>query len=349
MNFLVTGATGFIGQELLKELLKKFGPENINCLVKASTKPSEVAALSRYRTAGIKIIYGDLDSTNVSDEAAPSVDIIFHLAANIDTAATEKDLRVNDIGTERLLYWLGKKSRAARIIYTSSIAALDRNGPASQPLNESSPQTPRTMYGRTKLRGEQILQTRAVTDGYTYTILRLGTVYGPGGKTGGLFDLLFRLTAERKLTGRINWPGRTSVIHVADVVAIMIGLAQRREAKNEIFCVANSDAPTVGELAQRIGQISGFPVSPVNLPVWIWPLARAATSSALLARWVPPRMRVSIWRVSLIVDNGFWFDTRKLQSIWSAPLIPLDQGLSQLVKVYGHGDEPHATLQEKQR
>src|SRR6185436_17853095 len=107
------------------------------------------------------------------------VDLVFHLAANIDTAAPEAELRVNDLGTQHLLSWLGRSIRGGRVVYSSSIAVLDRNGPAEGPLNESSPCVPRTEYGHTKLRGEQILQALAGPQQFSYTILRLATVYGP--------------------------------------------------------------------------------------------------------------------------------------------------------------------------
>jgi nucleoside-diphosphate-sugar epimerase len=345
LNVLVTGATGFIGRELMAQLLEQFGAEAISCLVRPSTKPAEVDALARYQRAGVRIIEGDLDDPKVSRDSAPAVDVVFHLAANIDTASPETAHRVNYIGTERLLDWLGHKSRNTRVVYSSSIAVLDRNGPARKPLNESSPQTPRTAYGRTKLRGEEMLQARAATDGYTYTIFRLATVYGPGGKPGGLFDLLFKMTARRKLVGRINWPGRTSIVHVADVAAVMIGLARRTESANEIYCVANAEAPTVGELAQRIGQISGFPVSAINPPAWIWSIARVLTSSAWISALAPSPLRLELWRASLIVDHGFWFDTSKLQSAWAAPFRPLEAGLTQMASLPDDVEESTETLQ----
>src|SRR5205823_9327015 len=137
----------------------------------------------------------------------------------------------------------GQNVRQARVVYTSSIAVLDRDKPADGPLNESSPCVPRTEYGRSKLRGEQIIQAHAEPLGYQYTILRLATVYGPGAKTDGLFDRLFKLTRKHSLIARLNWPGRTSIVHVDDVTAIMVALAQARAAVNEIYCIANPDAP----------------------------------------------------------------------------------------------------------
>ena len=98
MKFLVTGGTGFIGRRVVNQLLAEYPATEIVCLVKRSDIPAEVDAEARYRSAGIRIIEGDLDDPKVSREAAPEADRILHLAANIDTALPEDQIRVNDIG-----------------------------------------------------------------------------------------------------------------------------------------------------------------------------------------------------------------------------------------------------------
>jgi nucleoside-diphosphate-sugar epimerase len=283
----------------------------------------------------VRIIDGDLDDPAVSRAAAPAVDVVMHLGANIDTTVPEAELRVNDIGTENLLRWLGGASKGARVLYTSSVAVLDRSGPATGPLTESSPATPRTPYGLTKLRGEHIIEARAAADGFTYTILRLPTVYGSGAKPGGMFDLLFALTARGSLASRLNWPGRTSIIHVNDAASLFIALSQRAETANQTYCIANPVGPTVGDLARDIGRVSGHPVRPIDLPPWLWSLIRRVIWNRLVIALVPPPARVAFWRLSLIADDGFWFDTSKLQSVWREPFVDLDAGLREMLASRG--------------
>jgi len=331
VKFLVTGGTGFIGRRVVSQLLAENPATDIVCLVKRSSTSAEMEALGRFHAAGIRVIEGDLDDPSVSREAPPPADRILHLAANIDTALPEAEIRVNDIGVENLLNWLKPVSRGARIVYTSSIAVNDRNGVASGPITETSPYTPRTDYGVTKLRGEHILEARAKTDGFTFTTLRLSTVYGPGSKPGGLFDLLFNLTAAGSLTGRIDWPGRTSIVHVEDTAALIIGVSAMPEAANEVYCVGNAEAPTVGQLAREIGRVSGHPVRPITLPGWLWSAIRGATWSAPVRALVPKSAALVYWRLSLIVDHGFWFDTRKLQSVWSKPPRDVDAAIREML------------------
>jgi UDP-glucose 4-epimerase len=290
-----------------------------------------MAAEERYRNAGVRIIEGDLDDPSVSREAAPRADAVLHLAANIDTALPEEQIRVNDLGVEHLLNWLSPVSSGARIVYTSSVAVHDRDGVATGPIVETSPYTPRTPYGVTKLRGEHILDARATTDGFTYTFLRLATVYGPGSKQGGMFDLLFTMTSEGSLGGRIEWPGRTSIIHVDDTAALIIGIASRPEATNQVYCVANAEAPTVGQLAQRIGRISGHPVRPIRLPAWLWSAIRRVLWSRPVRAVIPKSAALIYWRLSLIVDHGFWYDTRKLQSVWTRAPRDVDEAIGEML------------------
>lgn len=331
MKVLVTGGTGFIGRNLVAHLLTRHPATDIVCLVKRSAIPAETAALQRFQAAGIRIIEGDLDNPSVSLEPAPPADRVFHLAANIDTAVPESELRVNDLGTENLLRWLGPASRGARIMYTSSVAVHDRSGPSTGPINETSPYTPRTPYGLTKLRGEHFLEARAQTDGYTYTTMRLATVYGPGSKPGGLFDLLFEMTEKGSLDGRIAWPGRTSIVHVEDVASLLVDMAERPNAANQIYCTSNPESPTVAELAQRIGTVSGHPVRPIALPAWMWSLLNSLTWNPIVRALVPKSGHLLYWRLSLIIDDGFWYDTRKLQAVWTTPPRDVDTAIGEML------------------
>lgn len=325
MKILVTGATGFIGRRLVARLLAERPASDITCLVKRSDKTGEREALVQLRRSGVRVIEGDLDDPSISRESAPKVDALFHLAANIDTEGPPEEQRVNDLGTSYLLSWLGESLRGGRLVYASSIAVLDRDRPATGPLNELSPCVPRTEYGRSKLRGEQIIQTQKDKQGYQFTILRLATVYGPGAKPDGLFDKLFKLNARHSVLGRLNWPGRTSIVHVDDVAAIMATVVGRPETANQIYCIATPDAPTVGTIAEHIGRLVPEPPKPLNLPAWVWRIPRAIVWNPIVQ--ASPFAHVMFWRLTLMLDDGFWFDTTKFQSIWTERMIGLDEGL----------------------
>jgi nucleoside-diphosphate-sugar epimerase len=308
--------------------LADFGAQAVSCLVKAPVTPLESAALESFRAAGLRLIEGDLMSPSVADMPAPRVDVVLHLAANIDTDAREDELRVNHIGTSHLLDWLRPVISGARIMYASSVAVHDRDRKPTGPIDENSPLVARTAYGRTKLLGEEIIRRRAPEDGYSWTILRLPTVYGPGQKPGGLFDQLIQFASTGALPGRIDWPGRTSIIHVDDVAAVMIELSQRPDASGEIYCIA-AESPTVSELSQRIAQIIQRPRAGVAIPAPVLGMLRWIVWNRMAGRFVPHSARLPFWRLSLIVSDGFWFDTTKFRGAYGKPLRSLEQsGLS---------------------
>lgn len=332
MMILVTGATGFIGRRLVRRLLELYGAGAIACLVKTPTTAREAEALDSYRAAGIRLLEGDLTRQPVCAEPPPHADVVFHLGANIDTDAGEADLIVNHAGTRDLLDWLAPVSSGARIVYASSVAVHDRNASPTGPIDERSPLVPRTLYGKTKLQGETILRERAAVDGYEWTILRLPTVYGPGQKAGGLFDSLMTLASTGAVLGRIDWPGRTSIIYVDDVAEVMIDMARRGEAAGEIFCVASDESLTVSDLARTVGRVVGRPVRPIRVPRAVWRASQAIVWSPIVAAALPRALRLSFWRLSLIVSDGFWFDTAKLRRVYHGPLRSLEQGLADTLR-----------------
>ena len=327
MKALVTGGTGFIGRRLVRQLVAQYGVDGVTCLVKPPVTPFEAEALERFRSQGLRLIEGDLMARPVAAQAPPAVDVVFHLAANIDTDAPLEALRVNHEGTDRLLDWLSVVSRGTRIVYASSVAVHDRVAAPAGPIVETSPLTPRTGYGETKLRGEQILAERATRDGYSWTVLRLPTVYGPGQKPDGLFDQLITNAEGGSLLGRLDWPGRTSIIHVDDVAAAMIELAGRPEAAGEVFCIASDESLTVGELARGIGEAIGRPVRPIGIPGPLIATARWLVWNRTVAAMVPVSGRLAFWRLSLIISDGFWFDTTKFRRVYTRPLKKLSEGL----------------------
>ena len=333
-QFLITGATGFIGRRVVRQLLETIRAQNVVCLVKPPATPLEAAALESFRSAGVRLIQGDLLKPAPADEPAPKVDVVLHLAANIDTNASEEDLLVNHLGTTRLLDWLRPVSGGTRILYASSVAVHDRDREPAGPIDEGSPLVARTAYGRTKLLGEDIIRSRSSADGYSWTILRLPTVYGPGQKPGGLFDQLIQLTAQGALLGRIDWPGRTSIIHVDDVAAVMIELSQRADASGEIYCIA-AESPTVAELSERIARVVKRPRAPVVIPAAVLGVLRLMVWNKAVDRVIPPPARLAFWRLSLIVSDGFWFDTSKFRHAYDKPLKTVEEGLFDILPSQG--------------
>ena len=153
------------------------------------------------------------------------------------------------------------------------------------------------------------------------------TVYGRP-ETRGLLDQLTSLTSSGALLGRIDWPGRTSIIHVDDATDIMIDLAGRPAAAGEVFCVASDESLTVGEMARTIARATGHDLRPIAIPTSLLRASRAVVWNPSVAAAMPKFARTTFWQLSLIVSDGFWMDTTKLRRVYTKPLRMLEHGLA---------------------
>ena len=143
---------------------------------------------------------------------------------------------------------------------------------------------------------------------------------------------MIELASAGALLGRIDWPGRTSIIHVDDVADLMIALAERPESAGETFCLASDESLTVGEIARAIGRRVGRPIQPIPIPSLLLRAARAIVWSQAVGAAIPSFARLSFWRLSLIVSDGFWFDTAKLRRVYTKPIRELEEGLKDTVR-----------------
>ena len=218
MRVLVTGASGFIGRYVARRFVA--GGAEVYALVRS---PGDRLALP-----GAIPIEGDLGNPEslAALEELPPLDVVCHLAADTRMDASEEELEVNVSGTAALISHLALQLKDARFLFASSIAAVDRKTKPDAPLTTDDPPAPRSAYGLSKLRGEELVTAEAGVRGFSASLLRLGTIYGPGQERGGVVTLA-RAAKAGGLAARLPWPGKISFCHVADVAEVFWRLADR--------------------------------------------------------------------------------------------------------------------------
>jgi nucleoside-diphosphate-sugar epimerase len=237
MKALVTGATGFIGSNLVKELVRR-GYE-VTCLAR---KTSDLRCLE-----GLDVRFITADCTEKDSLMRLPGDFthVFHLAGLTKACTAEDFYAANADGTENLLSALSAKpSYLKRFLYLSSLAAA---GPSCEgmPLDEDSEPRPVSAYGLSKLKGEKAAIARK--DSMPVTVIRPPAVYGPRDRD---FFLFFRMVKK----GFYPYWGKCyySLLYVDDLVQGIITAAESEYAEGRIYFLSDGGIHSNDEIVSEI-------------------------------------------------------------------------------------------------
>lgn len=216
MKILVTGGAGFIGSNLLHHLLKD-GHEVIAIDNLSSGYRENIASMD------IRFEKLDLtDSETANNNVFKNVDLIYHLAANVDNRFSWENpyLSLENNPKATLNVALAAKNFSIPRIIFSSTGTIYGDHP-TQPYKEefeSSKQT--TLYGATKYASEGVLSVFSEHFGISCDVFRFVGVLGPNSSHGHLYDFMAKLRqnpTELKVLG--NGLQRKSYIYVDDLIS----------------------------------------------------------------------------------------------------------------------------------
>ncbi len=172
---LVTGGAGFIGSELVHQLVQ----EDFEVFVIDNLRNGRRENLSELPAASAHLLVADIRDTALLAELMQEVDIIYHLAClgvRHSIHSPQENHEVNATATLNLLM-LARKSNVRRFVYVSSSEVY---GTARQaPMSEEHPTYPMTVYGASKLAGECYARAFYTTYGYPTVIVRPFNTFGP--------------------------------------------------------------------------------------------------------------------------------------------------------------------------
>ena len=242
---LVTGANGFIGDYLVKRLLKE--GLQVRVLIQRGT------ALGPLVNLPIETLDGDLSEPETLKAAVQGADYIFHLAA-LKKAYSEAEYdAANFIGTKNLLEACIQSNPALkRLVYMSTQAALGPAESHDKPLNEETPSKPVSFYGTSKRKGEV-----AVLD-YAHrlpvTIVRAPVVYGP--KKKELFQVYKAATLHLQLILGF-FTKYISFCYIDDLIEGLWLAAMKEAARGQIYFIADETIYTDRQFSKTVAEVLG--------------------------------------------------------------------------------------------
>jgi dihydroflavonol-4-reductase len=257
MKILVTGASGHVGSNLVRELVAR--GEQVRALVHVNRHT--VGALD------IETVSGDVCNPASLYRAFDGIDTVYHLAACLSlTTGNWREMEpVNIVGTRNVIDAC-LKTGVKRLVHFSSIHALVSHAndgviDESSGLMEVSDWPP---YGMSKASGEKEVRL-AIERGLDAVIVRPTAVLGPFDFQPSFFGEVLILLARGKLPGLVK--GGFDWVDVRDVVAGAITAAQKAPAGSDYLL--SGHWASFKELAAITSRISGISAPSFMCPLWL--------------------------------------------------------------------------------
>jgi nucleoside-diphosphate-sugar epimerase/predicted dehydrogenase len=258
-KILVLGGAGFIGQELIRQLLE--AGHSVRAMVRGSP-----LALDPLRSDRLEIVRGDIRRRLDLETAIAGVDVVYHLAHA--QCRTWQDYQDNDIGPTRTVGEICLASGVKRLIYAGTIDCYYAGAKAGV-ITEETPLDPnivrRNYYARAKAAAETLLLEMHKARGLALVILRPGIVIGRGTSpfhwgVGRFTDNICEVWGD----GRNKLP----LVLVSDVAAAFVTAMTTDGINGCSFNLIDQPFLSANEYLDELERLAGQPVRVQHRLIW---------------------------------------------------------------------------------
>ncbi len=237
---IVTGAAGFIGLNLVRELAKL----GADVMVIDRVPPPE-------RLPKVEFEWADLRHLDQVYEA----DYLIHLAAITNAGYAERHpldtYEVNLLGTVNLLNHVNIRKR---VLFPSTALVYKAS---ESPLDEDAERELSATYAQSKNLGEQVVKSICGRMGVDYTIVRFFNVYGPGQLPMYIVAQVLRQIAEEHRVELRNGSVMRDMLFVDDCIDAVLKLVVTPAAANSIFNIGSGRNSSILDIAKAGVEASG--------------------------------------------------------------------------------------------
>jgi len=249
---LVTGGCGFIGINLVQELLRHGA--NVTVLDLPDSDWSRIPKK-------VKRISADIMNRADLKGYTDGIEVIYHLAARTDIDGKSLDAyEVNYEGTKNLIKEADGGSVKRFVFYSTQLVVGLFN--ETRFIDETEPYRTKTHYGLSKIEGEKVVIAECKKQGFEYTIIRPTSVYGPWGEAP--YKAFFQAIKARRYfhIGKAN--NLVSWVYVKNLVDMTILTSTSKHSANEIYFGNDFHPYTMREIVNTVAgyykvQISTIP------------------------------------------------------------------------------------------
>lgn len=309
---LVTGATGFTGRALTRELLRR--GRSVRALVRPESSAGDL------ERDGVQIVRGSIQNREDVVRAAQDVHTIYHIAAVFRTAGHPDSYyrAINAGGVQNVV----DAARIHGVVRTVHCSTVGVHGHVSEiPSTETSAFNPGDIYQETKLEGELIIR-EAIDAGLPGVIFRPAGIYGPG-------DLRFLKLFRAIQSGRFVMFGSGETLYhftyIDDLVRGIILCGEHPAALGQTYILGGDGFISLNELVSDVAEALGVPAPRWRLP--IWPLMAAAVACESICKPLgidPPLHRR---RAEFFVKDRAFSNAKAKGELGFAPEVTVREGM----------------------
>lgn len=301
MKILVTGSSGFVGKELVKELVR-LGHSAEGFDASSGQNILELGQLKK---------------------AVKGKQVVFHLAALLDETKPKEMIEINVKGTENVVEASAKEG-VEQLIYlsTAGVHAL-----AKGKVSEKSEIAPETMYETSKARAEKIVWESQ--EMLPITIIRSALVLGPNNYWRGIARL-----ASRNFPLIGSGKNHFQTIYIQDLVSALAFVLAKEECFGEVYLAAGEEAPTLKKLYGMIREELGAKGAVKTIPQWLGKVL--AIVYMLKSKLTGKKTVLLPQHVKRLVRERH-YSTDKLNSIGWKAATPLENAVKETVKGLASG------------
>jgi nucleoside-diphosphate-sugar epimerase len=321
VKVFITGATGFIGGEVARQLRQR--GDDVVALVRSPAKGAKLTQL------GCELVAGDLSDEAALRKGMAGCDGVIHAAAMYEVGIPAKQRptmwEANVTGTERVMK-AALAERIARIVYVSTVGIFGNTHGQIVDETYKNPETDFTSYyEETKLEAHKVVDRMVAEQGLPAVIVQPGGVYGPG-DTSQVADLLEQFFAGKLPLLPFPELG-ICMTHVEDIAGgILLGLD--KGAPGETY-VISGPATTMREAVEMVAQLSGRKAPKRNLPTGLMKMMIPFGPVVGKVMGQPPNLRE-------LISSGdgvtFWASYAKAERELGYSPRGMDEGLRQTLE-----------------
>ena len=289
---LLTGATGFVGGNLLKEMLKQ--GLKVRCLVR---NPSKAEAV---RQSHVEIVKGDVTDKDSIAKALEDgkVEAAVHLVGILAETKNTTFKAIHTQGTRNMVE-MCKAKGIKRFIHISALGTRENA---------------RSEYHKTKWEAEELIRA----SGLEYTIFRPSVMFGKEDKFVNLFASIIKISPFIMIPG--NGQNMMQPVSVKNLASAMTMAIQNSKHTNKTYEIAGPEKLTFDQIIDTICRVMGKTRLKIHIPL---PLMRPGALIAECILRKPPITRDQL----LMLEEDNVTDNNALESVFNIKPVGFEEGI----------------------